>query len=80
MKRTDIFISSVPHIEGLTVEDFLDYAREKPSIIKYLPDEKDWLHLEKRWICDILYTLDKDGIKSMLDYALEMRKDKIEKN
>ena len=63
MKRTDIFVSSVPHIEVLTVEDFLDFARNKPSIVKYLPDEKDWLHLEKRWICDVLYTLDWDGVK-----------------
>jgi hypothetical protein len=38
--------------------------------LKYLPDEKDWLHLEKKWICDILYTLEKDGIQNMLDKAL----------
>jgi hypothetical protein len=63
LKRTDINVSSVPHIEGLTVEDFLEYARNKPDLIKYLPEEKDWLHLERKWICDVLYSLDKDGIK-----------------
>lgn len=38
LKRTDVIISAVPQIEGLTAEDFIDYARERESILKYMPD------------------------------------------
>ena len=46
----------MPQIEGLTVEDFLKHARMKPVLLRYLPDEKDWNHLDKKWKCDVLYT------------------------
>lgn len=39
ISRKDIMIADVPHIDGLTVEDFLDYANDKDSIKKYLPNE-----------------------------------------
>jgi hypothetical protein len=32
-------VSAIPQIEGLTVEEFLKYARKNPTILKYLPDE-----------------------------------------
>ena len=41
-------IAAVPQIEGLTTEDLLAYAKTKPDILKYLPDEKDWHHLDKK--------------------------------
>ena len=55
-------MAAVPQIEGLTVEDFLKLARKKPALLKYLPDEKDWNHLDKKWVCDVLYTLDTKGV------------------
>ena len=48
----------MPQIEGLTVEDFLIHARKKPALLKFLPDEQDWHHLDKKWVCDVLYTQD----------------------
>ena len=71
LNRDEVKVSAVPQIEGLTVHDFLDFAKNKPSLLKYLPDQRDWVHLDKHWICDILYTLDKDGIQDMIDEALE---------
>jgi len=71
-------ITAIPHFEGLTVQDFLDYARKKPSLLKFLPDERDWERLEKHWICDLLYTLDEEGIQGMIDEALVFRKEKLE--
>jgi len=64
-----IMIAAVPQIEGLTVENFIAYARQKPSLLKYLPDESDWHHLDKKWVCDILYTLDMNGIQEMINNA-----------
>lgn len=49
-------VAAVPQIEGLTVEDFLNHARKKPPLLRFLPDEKDWNHIDKKWVCDVLYT------------------------
>ena len=55
-------VSAVPQIEGLTIEDFLDHARAKPQLLKCLPDEADWHHLDKKWVCDVLYTKDTEHV------------------
>ncbi len=48
----------MPQIDGLTVEDFLKFARSRAALMRFLPDEKDWNHIDKKWVCDVLYTLD----------------------
>ena len=53
----------MPHIEGLAVKDFLEYARTKAGLLHYLPDERDWLHIDKQWLCDVLYTLDYEDVE-----------------
>lgn len=68
----------VPQIEGLAVEDFIKYAREKPNIFKYLPDEGGWNHHDKKWICDVVYTADPQGFTNMVNKAMAKRKDKLE--
>jgi hypothetical protein len=55
-------VSAVPQIEGLTVQDFLEYAKTKPAMLKYLPDTRDWVHIDKKWLCDVMYSLDSAGI------------------
>ena len=74
IKRDDVKVSAVPFIEGLTVHDFLEYARFRPSLIKFLPNERDWVHMDRHWICDLLYSLDTDGIQAMIDNATVLRK------
>lgn len=56
IKRSAVKVAAVPQIDGLTMEDFAKHARAKPQLLKYLPDEKDWHHLDKKWVCDVLYT------------------------
>ena len=58
MKRSVVKVAAVPYIEGLTMENFLNHARKKPSLLKYFPDEQDWKHLDKKWVCDVMYTQD----------------------
>ena len=41
--------------------------------MKYLPDEQDWTHLDKDWICNVLFTLDESGVQSMIDAAIQKR-------
>lgn len=59
-------VAAVPQIEGLTTEDFLNYARKKDELLKFLPDERDWQHLDKKWVCDVLYTKDSAGVENMI--------------
>jgi hypothetical protein len=51
-------VAVVPQIEGLSVDDFIKHARDKPNITKVLPDERGWNHVDKKWLCDVVYTLD----------------------
>ncbi len=71
-------VAAVPQIEGLTIEDFLTYAREKPVLLKHLPDEGDWNHLDKKWVCDVLYTLDQRGVQEKINTAVAARRKRLE--
>lgn len=70
----------MPQIEGLTVDDFLTYARGKAQIQKYLPDERGWNHVDKKWVCDMIYTLDAPGFESMMGAALRNRKERLDQS
>jgi hypothetical protein len=78
VKRSAVKVAAVPQIEGLTVEDFLKHARKKPSLLRYLPDEKDWHHLDKKWVCDVLYTHDTEDVAAMVAKAMQERRKKQE--
>jgi hypothetical protein len=71
-------VAAVPQIEGLTVSNFLEYARGDESLLKHLPDPRDWVHIDKKWVCDLLYTLDTAGIQQMITDCMETRKIKVE--
>lgn len=51
-------VACCPQYEGLAVEDLMHWARVKKVGLTYLPDEKDWNHIDKKWLCDVLYTVD----------------------
>ena len=71
-------MSADPQIEGLTVADFLEYAKNKPDLLHFMPDPRDWVHIDKKWVCDVLYTLDPQGIQDMINGCMETRKVKVE--
>ena len=66
----------VPQIDGLTVEDFIKFARQSPERLKYLPNDQDWNHVDKKWLCDILYTVDADAFTELVNKAVRHRKEK----
>ena len=68
----------MPQIEGLTVSDFLEYAKTKRNMLAHLPDPRDWVHKDKKWVCDVLYTIDPQGIQDMINGCMETRKIKVE--
>lgn len=60
------------------MQDFLKLAKRKPALLKFLPDESDWNHLDKKWICDVLYTNDAEAVQAMINKAREDRNRKLE--
>ncbi|KEJ82457.1 hypothetical protein OXYTRIMIC_161 [Oxytricha trifallax] len=73
-------VAAVPQIEGLTADEFLYYAKNKPSLLSQLPDETDWLYLDKKRICDILLSLDKEGINLMIIEAKQKRRERLDQS
>ena len=78
IRRDKILVSAVPQIEGLTVEDMLDFARGKQAVLRHLPDERDWDHMDRKWLADILFTVDKANFDRMIKDAIKARKERLE--
>lgn len=34
--------------------------------------------MDRQWVCDVLYTLDHDGIQEKINKAMEERKERLE--
>jgi hypothetical protein len=47
-------------------------------MLKYLPDSRDWVHIDKKWLCDVMYSLDPGGVQQMINGCMETRKIKVE--
>jgi len=71
-------VAAVPQIEGLTIEDFLKQAKKKANVPKLVPDERDWSHLDKKWVCDVMYSVDTQTVNDMISIAVKARKHRIE--
>jgi hypothetical protein len=54
--------------------------KARPNLAKYFPDERDWLTLDRKWICDVLFSLDEPGIDKMIKDAKANRKFKLEEH
>ena len=68
----------MPQIDVLTVTDFLEFAKKNQALLRYIPDPRDWVQIDKKWVCDVLYTLDPAGVQDMINDCLETRKVKNE--
>jgi hypothetical protein len=71
-------VAAVPQIDGLTVEDMLDLAKKTPNTLKHLPDQRDWDHMDRKWLADILFTVDRVKFEKMLKDAVKERKERLE--
>ena len=80
IKRDKVHVASVPQIEGLTIKDVLTFAKRNAQVLKHLPDERDWVHMDRKWICDVIYTLDKVNFQSLITKAATDRKARLEES
>ena len=75
-------LSAVPVIEGLTIEKLLKYAEGVAKLKKYVPELKDWVHVDRKWLCDIIYTIDTDNFQKHIDECLRKKRktNEVKKN
>ena len=78
IRRDKIMVAAVPQIEGLTVEDMLELAKTSPNALKHLPDERDWDGINRKWLADILYTVEKAKFERAIKDAVKARKERLE--
>ena len=71
-------VAAVPQIEDLTVEDMLEVAKTNINTLRHLPDERDWDGLNRKWVADIIYTVDRAKFERMITDAVTARKERLE--
>jgi hypothetical protein len=71
-------VAAVPQIEGLTVESMLELAKTSAAALRHLPDERDWDGLNRKWVADILYTVERAKFEKLIKDAVKARKERLE--
>ncbi len=62
------------------MEDILALFRANKRLMRYTPNERDWIHIDRKWICDVLFTLDKANFLSRIHDAQVMRREKLDRS
>ncbi len=60
------------------MEDMLEVAKTNINTLRHLPDERDWDGLNRKWVADIIYTVDRAKFERMIKDAVTARKDRLE--
>ena len=71
-------MAAVPQIEGLTVKSMLELAKTSAAALRHLPDERDWDGLYRKWVSDILYTVERAKFEKAIKDAVKARKERLE--
>ena len=71
-------MAAVPQIEGLTVEDMLELVKTSATALRHLPDERDWDHMDRKWLSDIIYTTERAKFEKTIKDAVKARKERLE--
>jgi hypothetical protein len=49
-------------------------AIDSEPLRNYVPDLSEWVHLDRKWLCDVLYTLDTDVFQRQIESSLTKRR------
>ena len=60
------------------MEDMLESSKGKAAALRKLPDERDWDHMYRNWLADVLNTTDKANFERMIKAAVKARKERLE--
>jgi hypothetical protein len=64
-------------IDGLQVSELLKYIDET-KFGRYFPDVRDWVHVDRKWLCDVLYSIDNLKFDIFVDKCIENKRKKID--
>jgi hypothetical protein len=62
-------------IDGLQVSELLKFIDEV-NLSRYFPDVKDWMHVDRKWLCDMLYSLKSQGFDTLVNRCIEKKRKK----
>ena len=60
------------------MEDMLGVAKTSINTLRHLPDERDWESLNRKWLADIIFTVDRVKFEKMIKDAVKARKERLE--
>jgi hypothetical protein len=64
-------------IEGLQVSELLKFIDEA-KFGRFFPDVRDWMHVDRKWLCDLLYSLDSKKFDIFVDKCIDNKRKKID--
>ena len=56
----------------------LDLAKKSPNALRHIPDERDWDGLNRKWLSDILFTVERAKFEKAIKDAVKARKERLE--
>ena len=77
LKTYQIKTIDVPHYEGLTIKDILEYAGEHQVVMNALPIPKECLRLERQYLSNLIYSVVGDPFKDWVDDRVSRRNLKV---
>ena len=62
-----------PLYKGLSIENFLEAARQHQAVMDYLPDKRDLPRLPRQLIINVLHTVIGEPIRQMIKEVIKRR-------
>ena len=56
----------------------LEVENTNNNTLKQLPDERDWDGINRKWLGDIIYKIEKAKLERLIKDAVKARKDRLE--
>ena len=56
----------------------LAVTKTNPNTLRHLLEERDWDGLNRKWLADIIYTVDRAKFEKIIKDAVKARKDRLE--
>jgi hypothetical protein len=66
-------VSSIPHLEGLTVNNLLNMAQQSEEVMSYLPNPRDWKKIDRQWLGDILNSIVPQELEQLISNSMHQR-------
>ncbi len=55
-----------------------ELSKKSPNALKHLPDERDWDGLNRKWVADMIYTIERAKLEKIIKDAVKARKERLE--